>query len=78
MPELMLDTPVAAHLCIESSSGEIDREEHALWSSCQHRAKSAPARDAFPAVIAHIGLSGYGIWAVVMATAGYMRFSSAE
>jgi len=30
-----------------------------------------------PIVIAHIGLGGYGIWAVVMATAGYMRFGTA-
>lgn len=30
-----------------------------------------------PVVISHIGLGGYGIWAVVMATASYMRFGSA-
>ena len=30
-----------------------------------------------PVVIYHLGLSGYGIWSVVMATAGYMRFGSA-
>jgi len=30
-----------------------------------------------PLVIYHLGLAGYGIWSVVMATAGYMRFGSA-
>jgi O-antigen/teichoic acid export membrane protein len=30
-----------------------------------------------PVVIYHLGLDGYGIWAVVMAAAGYMRFGSA-
>jgi O-antigen/teichoic acid export membrane protein len=30
-----------------------------------------------PLVIYHLGLGGYGIWSVVMATAGYMRFGSA-
>lgn len=30
-----------------------------------------------PVVIYHLGLGGYGIWAIVMATAGYMRFGSA-
>jgi O-antigen/teichoic acid export membrane protein len=30
-----------------------------------------------PVVIYHLGLGGYGIWSVVMATAGYMRFGSA-
>jgi O-antigen/teichoic acid export membrane protein len=29
-----------------------------------------------PIVIAHLGLDGYGIWAIVMTTAGYMRFGS--
>jgi O-antigen/teichoic acid export membrane protein len=30
-----------------------------------------------PLVISHLGLGGYGIWSIVMATAGYMRFGSA-
>ncbi|MCZ2147208.1 MAG: lipopolysaccharide biosynthesis protein [Bryobacterales bacterium] len=30
-----------------------------------------------PVVIHHIGLDGYGIWSIVMATVGYMRFGSA-
>lgn len=30
-----------------------------------------------PIVIYHLGLGGYGIWSIVMATAGYMRFGSA-
>ena len=30
-----------------------------------------------PVVIHHLGLGGYGIWNIVMATAGYMRFGSA-
>jgi O-antigen/teichoic acid export membrane protein len=30
-----------------------------------------------PLVIYHLGLGGYGIWSVVMGTAGYMRFGSA-
>jgi len=30
-----------------------------------------------PIVIHHLGLGGYGIWNIVMATAGYMRFGSA-
>jgi len=30
-----------------------------------------------PVVIYHLGLDGYGIWSIVMATAGYMRFGSA-
>jgi len=30
-----------------------------------------------PVVISHLGLGGYGIWSVVMATAGYMRFGTA-
>lgn len=30
-----------------------------------------------PLVIFHLGLGGYGIWSIVMATAGYMRFGSA-
>jgi O-antigen/teichoic acid export membrane protein len=30
-----------------------------------------------PLVIHHLGLGGYGIWAIIMATAGYMRFGSA-
>lgn len=30
-----------------------------------------------PIVIFHLGLGGYGIWSIVMATAGYMRFGSA-
>jgi O-antigen/teichoic acid export membrane protein len=30
-----------------------------------------------PVVISHLGLGGYGIWSIVMATAGYMRFGSA-
>ena len=30
-----------------------------------------------PVVIYHLGLGGYGIWSIVMATAGYMRFGSA-
>jgi O-antigen/teichoic acid export membrane protein len=30
-----------------------------------------------PVVIYHLGLGGYGIWAILMATAGYMRFGSA-
>ena len=30
-----------------------------------------------PVVIYHLGLSGYGIWSIIMATAGYMRFGSA-
>jgi O-antigen/teichoic acid export membrane protein len=30
-----------------------------------------------PLVIYHLGLGGYGIWSVVMAAAGYMRFGSA-
>ena len=29
-----------------------------------------------PIVIAHLGLDGYGIWAIIMTTAGYMRFGS--
>src|SRR5579864_6176046 len=29
-----------------------------------------------PIVIAHLGLGGYGIWAVIMTTAAYMRFGS--
>lgn len=30
-----------------------------------------------PIVIAHLGLDGYGIWSIIMATAAYMRFGSA-
>ena len=30
-----------------------------------------------PIVIYHLGLGGYGIWSIIMATAGYMRFGSA-
>ncbi len=30
-----------------------------------------------PVVIYHLGLGGYGIWAIVMATAAYMRFGTA-
>jgi O-antigen/teichoic acid export membrane protein len=30
-----------------------------------------------PVAIYHLGLGGYGIWSIVMATAGYMRFGSA-
>ena len=30
-----------------------------------------------PVVIYHLGIDGYGIWSIVMATAGYMRFGSA-
>lgn len=30
-----------------------------------------------PLVIYHLGLGGYGIWAIIMATAAYMRFGSA-
>ena len=30
-----------------------------------------------PVVIFHLGLGGYGIWAIVMGAAGYMRFGSA-
>lgn len=30
-----------------------------------------------PIVIQHLGLQGYGIWSIIMATAGYMRFGSA-
>jgi O-antigen/teichoic acid export membrane protein len=30
-----------------------------------------------PVVIYHLGLGGYGIWSIIMATAGYMRFGSA-
>lgn len=30
-----------------------------------------------PVVIYHLGLDGYGIWSIIMATAGYMRFGSA-
>ncbi len=30
-----------------------------------------------PVVIYHLGLGGYGIWSIVMATAGYMRFGTA-
>jgi O-antigen/teichoic acid export membrane protein len=30
-----------------------------------------------PLVIYHLGLGGYGIWSIIMATAGYMRFGSA-
>lgn len=30
-----------------------------------------------PVVIHHLGLGGYGIWSIIMATAGYMRFGSA-
>jgi O-antigen/teichoic acid export membrane protein len=30
-----------------------------------------------PVVIYHLGLGGYGIWSLVMASAGYMRFGSA-
>ncbi len=29
-----------------------------------------------PVVIAHLGLGGYGIWAIIMTTAAYMRFGS--
>jgi O-antigen/teichoic acid export membrane protein len=29
-----------------------------------------------PVVIAHLGLGGYGIWAILMTTAAYMRFGS--
>jgi O-antigen/teichoic acid export membrane protein len=29
-----------------------------------------------PIVIAHLGLSGYGIWAIIMTTAAYMRFGA--
>jgi O-antigen/teichoic acid export membrane protein len=29
-----------------------------------------------PIVIAHLGLGGYGIWSIIMATAAYMRFGS--
>lgn len=29
-----------------------------------------------PIVIAHIGLGGYGIWAIIMTTSAYMRFGS--
>src|SRR5258708_2179569 len=29
-----------------------------------------------PVVIYHLGLGGYGIWSVIMATATYMRFGS--
>src|SRR5260221_1341124 len=30
-----------------------------------------------PFVIAHLGLSGYGIWAIILTLAGYMRFGTA-
>jgi O-antigen/teichoic acid export membrane protein len=30
-----------------------------------------------PVVIYHLGLGGYGIWSIIMATAGYLRFGSA-
>lgn len=30
-----------------------------------------------PIVIGYLGLDGYGIWSIIMATAGYMRFGSA-
>lgn len=30
-----------------------------------------------PVVIHHLGLGGYGIWSILMVTAGYMRFGSA-
>lgn len=29
-----------------------------------------------PIVIAHLGLGGYGIWAIIMTAAAYMRFGS--
>src|SRR5580692_7456121 len=29
-----------------------------------------------PIVIAHLGLGGYGIWAIIMTTAAYMRFGA--
>ena len=29
-----------------------------------------------PIVIAHLGLGGYGIWAIIMTSAAYMRFGS--
>ncbi len=30
-----------------------------------------------PVVIYHLGIDGYGIWSIIMATARYMRFGSA-
>lgn len=30
-----------------------------------------------PIVIAHLGLDGYGIWSIIMVSAGYMRFGTA-
>ncbi len=30
-----------------------------------------------PVVIHHVGLDGYGIWSIIMVTAGYMRFGTA-
>jgi O-antigen/teichoic acid export membrane protein len=30
-----------------------------------------------PIIIAHLGLGGYGIWSIIMASAAYMRFGSA-
>src|SRR5229473_384817 len=30
-----------------------------------------------PIVIHHLGLSGYGIWSIIMATVAYMRFGTA-
>lgn len=30
-----------------------------------------------PIVIGYLGLDGYGIWSIIMATAGFMRFGSA-
>jgi O-antigen/teichoic acid export membrane protein len=30
-----------------------------------------------PVVIHHLGLDGYGIWSIIMVTAGYMRFGAA-
>ena len=47
-----------------------------LWGMVARFAQVSTRLITIPIVIAHLGLGGYGIWAIIMTTAAYMRFGS--
>ena len=47
-----------------------------LWGFVSRGVQISTRLITIPVVISHLGLSGYGIWSIIMTTAAYMRFGS--
>ena len=72
MPDATTTTPSSAdrHLVATIGKGTI-------FGTLANLTQAGTRLVMVPIVIHHLGLGGYGIWSIVMATAGYMRFGTA-